>query len=31
MRIGVPAETKANEHQVGLVPSSVKELTEKRP
>ena len=29
MRIGVPAETKANEHQVGLVPSSVKELTAK--
>ena len=27
MRIGVPAEIKANEHRVGLVPSSVKELT----
>ena len=29
MRIGVPAEIKANEHRVGLVPSSVKELTAK--
>ena len=29
MRIGVPAEIKANEHRVGLVPSSVKELTQK--
>ena len=29
MRIGVPAETKSNEHRVGLVPSSVKELTVK--
>ena len=29
MRIGVPAEIKANEHWVGLVPSSVKELTAK--
>ena len=29
MRIGVPAESKANEHRVGLVPSSVKELTAK--
>ena len=27
MRIGVPAEIKANEHRVGLVPSSVRELT----
>ena len=29
MRIGVPTEIKANEHRVGLVPSSVKELTAK--
>ena len=29
MRIGVPAEIKANEHRVGLVPSSVQELTAK--
>ena len=29
MRIGVPIEIKANEHRVGLVPSSVKELTAK--
>ncbi len=29
MRIGVPAEIKANEHRVGLIPSSVKELTSK--
>ncbi len=29
MRIGVPAEIKPNEHRVGLVPSSVKELTAK--
>lgn len=29
MRIGVPAEIKANEHRVGLVPSSVKELIAK--
>ena len=29
MRIGVPAESKANKHRVGLVPSSVKELTAK--
>ena len=29
MLIGVPAEIKANEHRVGLVPSSVKELTAK--
>ena len=29
MRIGVPAEIKANEHRVGLVPSSVGELTAK--
>ena len=29
MRIGVPAEIKANEHRVGLVPASVKELTDK--
>ena len=29
MRIGVPAEIKANELRVGLVPSSVKELTAK--
>ena len=27
MRIGVPTEIKANEHRVGLVPSSVRELT----
>ena len=29
MRIGVPAEIKANEHRVGLVPSSVKKLIAK--
>ena len=29
MRIGVPNEIKPNEHRVGLVPSSVKELTSK--
>ena len=29
MRIGVPAEIKSNEHRVGLVPSSVRELTAK--
>ena len=29
MRIGVPVEIKANEHRVGLVPSSVQELTAK--
>ena len=29
MRIGVPAEIKANEQRVALVPSSVKELTAK--
>ena len=29
MRIGVPAEIKANEHRVGLVPSSVREVTSK--
>ena len=29
MRIGVPAEIKANERRVGLIPSSVKELTAK--
>jgi len=29
MRIGVPAEIKPNEHRVGLVPLSVKELTSK--
>ena len=29
MRIGVPAEIKANEHRVGLVPASVTELTAK--
>ena len=29
MRIGVPAEIKANEHRVGLVPSSVREATSK--
>ena len=26
MRIGVPTEVKTDEHRVGLVPSSVKEL-----
>ena len=29
MRIGVPTETKPNEHRVGMVPSSVRELTSK--
>ena len=29
MRVGVPAEIKANEHRVGLVPASVTELTAK--
>ena len=29
MRIGVPAEIKANEQRVAMVPSSVKELTAK--
>ena len=29
MRIGVPAEIKANKHRVGFVPSSVKEITAK--
>ncbi|MEM8769080.1 MAG: alanine dehydrogenase [Pseudomonadota bacterium] len=27
MRIGLPSETKADEHRVGLVPASVRELT----
>src|SRR5690242_18908126 len=27
MRIGVPTEIKSNEYRVGLVPSSVRELT----
>ena len=29
MRIGVPAEIKANKHRVGLVPSSVEEFIAK--